>query len=149
MTVSATTTTNSYSGDGSTTEFSFTFEILTDADIKVIVVTDSTGAESVKTLSTDYAVTGAALPAGGTVTFTTAPASGETVFLLRNMNITQPTDYTANDPFPAETHENALDRMTLQIQQVNQKLSKALTRPDSDGASTDLPQNLDLKGKIL
>lgn len=102
MTVTTTTTTNSDSGDGIITEFSFTFEILTDADIKVIVVTDSTGAEDVKDLNVDYTVTGAALPTGGTVTFTTAPASGETVFLLRNMDITQPTDYTPNDPFPAK-----------------------------------------------
>ena len=68
---------------------------------------------------------------------------------MRNMSFTQPTNYKVNDPFPAETHENALDRMALQIQQVNQKVERAITRPDSDTTSTDLPHNLDLKGKVL
>ena len=107
MSVSTTTTTNSYSGNGSTVAFFYTFEILADADIKVILVNNTTGVESVKTLTADYSVIGAGLTAGGTVTFVSAPASTETVLLKRNMTITQPTNYTANDPFPAETHENA------------------------------------------
>ena len=64
MSVSTTTTTNSYSGNGSTVAFFYTFEILADADIKVILVNNSTGVESVKTLTADYSVIGAGLTAG-------------------------------------------------------------------------------------
>ena len=38
MTVSSTTTKNSYSGDGSTTVFAYTFKIFDEDDITVIVV---------------------------------------------------------------------------------------------------------------
>ena len=47
MTVSATTTTNSYSGNGSLTEFNFTFEIPDEDAIKVIVRA-ADGTETVK-----------------------------------------------------------------------------------------------------
>jgi len=150
MTVSTTTTAVSAAGDGSTTDFTFTFEILAAEDLKVIVVTDSTGAESEKTLTTDYTVAGVGQVSGGTVTFVTAPASGETVHIKRgNMALTQPTNYTPNDPFPAETHENALDRMALQIQQINEKVGRAVVRSETDSASAQLPTNETLKGKTL
>ena len=152
MTVTTTTTTNTYTGDGTTTAFSFTFEILETTDIKVIVVTTATGVESVRSIgtgSTNYAVTGTGNVNGGTVTFVTAPTASETVFLMRNMAFTQPTDYRTNDPFPAETHENALDRMALQIQQVSRRLDRALLRPESDTTSGALPHNIDLKGGVL
>jgi len=152
MTVTTTTTTNTYTGDGTTTAFSFTFEILETTDIKVIVVTTATGVESVRAIgtgSTNYAVTGTGNVNGGTVTFVTAPTASETVFLMRNMEFTQPTDYRTNDPFPAETHENALDRMALQIQQIGRQLDRALLRPESDTTSGALPHNIDLKGGVL
>ena len=152
MTVTTTTTTNTYTGDGTTTAFSFTFEILETTDIKVIVVTTATGVESVRSIgtgSTNYAVTGTGNVNGGTVTFVTAPTASETVFLMRNMAFTQPTDYRTNDPFPAETHENALDRMALQIQQIGRRLDRALLRPESDTTSGALPHNIDLKGGVL
>jgi len=150
MTVSTTTTAVSAAGDGSTTDFTFTFEILAASDLRVIVVTDSTGAESEKTLTTDYTVAGVGQVNGGTVTFVTAPASGETVHIKRgNMALTQPTNYTPNDPFPAETHENALDRVALQIQQINEKLGRAIVRSETDSASAQLPINETIKGKTL
>ena len=37
MTISSTTVRNSYSGDGSTTTFSYTFKIFQDSDIQVII----------------------------------------------------------------------------------------------------------------
>ena len=58
MTVSSTTTRNSYSGDGSTTVFAYGFKIFDDDDITVIVRTNATGAESVQTKTTDYTVSG-------------------------------------------------------------------------------------------
>ena len=117
MTVSSTTTKVSYSGNGSTTVFAYTFKIFADADLTVIVRTDSTGAEVTKTLTTDYTVSGAGNVSGGNVTFVTAPASGETVVIKRNLALTQSTDYTPNDPFPAASHEDALDRQMFIAQQ--------------------------------
>lgn len=56
----------------------------------------------------------------------TAPATGTTLVIARNVPITQLTDYTANDPFPAETHEQALDKLTMEVQQINEAVSRAI-----------------------
>ena len=47
MTISTTTIKNSYSGNGSTSVFNYTFKITDDDDIAII--RSSTGAETVKT----------------------------------------------------------------------------------------------------
>ena len=128
MTISSTTTKNSYSGNGSTTAFAYSFYIPASTDIQVIV-RSSTGTETVKaegTGSTNYAITGVGSASGGNVTFVTAPASGETVVLRRNTAKTQATDYVANDPFPAETHEDALDKLTIIGQDLQEQVDRSL-----------------------
>tara|TARA_B100000424_G_scaffold271102_1_gene272487 strand:+ start:34 stop:1359 length:1326 start_codon:yes stop_codon:yes gene_type:complete len=128
MTVSSTTTKNSASGNGSTTAFPYNFKIFSDDDIAVIIRTDSTGAEVTKTKTTHYTVSGVGDSSGGNVTFTSGniPASGETVVLLRSTARTQLTDYVANDPFPAESHENALDKLTFIAQEIEEELGRSI-----------------------
>ena len=125
MTVSSTTTKNSYSGDGSTTTFAYAFKIFADADLTVIL-RSAAGTETVQTLTTHYTVTNAGNASGGNVVFGSAPASGVTVVIRRNMAQTQSTDYTANDPFPAESHEDALDRLTFIAQQQQEELDRSI-----------------------
>ena len=139
MTVSSTTTKNSYSGNGSTHSFAYGFKIFADADLTVII-RSSTGVETVRTLNTHYIVTNAGNDSGGNVLFkfntgTSSdahfsssdfrPASGETVVIRRNLTLTQGTDYVENDPFPAESHENALDRVTFITQQLQEELDRS------------------------
>jgi microcystin-dependent protein len=149
MTVSSTTTKVSYSGNGSTTVFAYTFKIFADADLTVIVRTDSTGAEVTKTLTTHYTVSGAGNVSGGNVTFGTAPASGETVVIKRNLALTQSTDYTPNDPFPAASHEDALDRQMFIAQQQEERFGRALVFPETDTASTTIPNSVTRADKFL
>ena len=128
MTVSSTTTKRSASGDGSNDTFSYNFKIFDDDDITVIIRTDSTGAETTKTKTTHYTVTGVGSASGGNVVFTSGniPASGETVVLLRTTARTQLTDYVANDPFPAATHEDALDKLTFIVQELEEEIGRAI-----------------------
>ena len=128
MTVSSTTTKNSYSGNASTTVFAYGFKIFDDDDITVIIRTDSTGAETTKTKTTHYTVSNVGNASGGNVTFTSGntPASGETVVLIRNTARTQLTDYTPNDPFPADSHEDALDKLTLITQELEENIGRSL-----------------------
>jgi len=126
MTISSTTLRNSYSGNGSTTAFAYTFPINSTSEISVIE-RSATGTETVKSEgsgSTNYSIVdnGAS---GGTVTMVTAPASGTTLVLLRNTTLTQETDYVANDPFPAETHEDALDKALMQAQELQEELDRS------------------------
>jgi hypothetical protein len=125
MTVSSTTTKNSYSGNGSTTTFAYGFKIFADADLTVIL-RSAAGTETVQTITTHYTVTNAGNANGGNVVFGAAPASGVTVVIRRNMGLTQATDYVANDPFPAATHEDALDRLTFISQQMQEEVDRTI-----------------------
>ncbi len=142
MTVSSTTTKVSASGDGATAAFAYTFKIFADGDLQVII-RSSAGVETVKTLTTHYTVSGAGDDDGGTVTFTTGniPASGETVLIKRALGITQGTDYVENDPFPAESHESGLDRLTMVSQQQQEEVDRSIkgTTSDATGISMALP----------
>jgi len=128
MTVSTTIIKNFHNGNGSATNFAYQFRILQDTDLLVIIRTNSTGAETTKTLSTHYTVAGAGDASGGSITFTAGniPASGETVVIRRNVPQTQAIDYIANDPFPAETHEEGLDRGTMVAQQVAEESDRSI-----------------------
>jgi hypothetical protein len=128
MTISSTTVKNSYNGDGSTTTFSYTFKIFANSDLQVIIRNNTTATETVKTLTTHYTVTGAGSASGGSVIFTAGniPASGETVVLRRAVPQTQAIDYIANDPFPAESHEEGLDRAMMTLQQVQEEVTRSI-----------------------
>jgi hypothetical protein len=55
-----------------------------------------------------------------------APASGAMLTILRNVPLTQATDYVSNDEFPAETHEQNLDKLTMITQQLQEQLDRAI-----------------------
>ncbi len=127
MTVSSTTVKNSYSGNGSTTQFAYGYKIFADSDL-IVIIRSAAGTETVKTLTTHYTVAGAGDASGGSITFTSGntPASGETVVIIREVPQTQAIDYIANDPFPAESHEEGLDRATMTTQQVQEELNRSI-----------------------
>jgi hypothetical protein len=132
MTISSTTVKNSYNGNGSTLIFTYTFKIFQDSDLEVII-RSANGTETVKTLNTHYTVEGEGNSSGGTVTFLKSlpdydytPLSTETVIIRRNIPQTQSIDYIANDPFPAESHEEGLDRAMMSLQEMQEELDRAI-----------------------
>ena len=127
MTISSTTVKNSYSGNGSNDTFVYGFKIFANTDLQVII-RSAAGTETTKTLTTHYTVTGVGSSSGGNVVFTSGniPTATETVVLIRNVPQTQAIDYIANDPFPAETHEEGLDRATMTTQQVQEELNRSI-----------------------
>ena len=140
MAISSTTTKNSASANGTQHSFPYSFKIFADGDLTVIV-RSANGTETVKSLNTDYIVTNAGNANGGNVLFKfntgnsndahfsssdKRPQSGETVLIRRNLTLTQGTDYVENDPFPAESHENALDRITMIAQQLQEAIDRSL-----------------------
>ena len=127
MTVSTTIIKSSHNGNGSTTTFAYNFKIFADTDL-VVIIRSSAGTETTKTLTTHYTVAGAGDASGGSITFTSGniPASGETVVIRRNVPQTQAIDYIANDPFPAETNEEGLDRATMIAQQVSEATDRSI-----------------------
>jgi len=129
MTVSTTTIKNSYSGNGSTTAFAYTFKVFASTELKVYIRVDATGVETLKaegTGSANYGVSGVGETGGGTITFVTAPIADTTVVIIRDTALTQETDYQPADPFPADSHENALDKLTNIAQELSEEMDRTL-----------------------
>lgn len=125
MTVSAQTRFNEYAGAGTTGPFPYTFRITAATDL-VCKVTSAAGAVTTVTPS---AVTGAGDANGGSVTLGTALATGETLLIYSSVPLTQSTDYIAGDSFPAETHEAALDRLTMIAQDGRRDIDRSFKVP--------------------
>ena len=147
MTLTSTTTTVSYSGNGSTTAFSVTYHFFDEDEIEVYLIS-STGAETLQDLGTDYTVTGGN-GTTGTVTFGTAPATGNTVFIKRVTAQTQSVAYSDYGAFPAATHERALDRLTAEVQELTRDVDSTLRLPVSEGSTSVLPSADDRAGQVL
>jgi Collagen triple helix repeat (20 copies) len=111
-----------YTGDGARINFPFAFRVFSSPDVGVMVnsVVVTTGFTVALNEPPDV---------GGTVTFETAPASGAAVAIYRALLATQLLDYLANDSFPAESHEQALDRLTLLIQDIETEGAGGLPGP--------------------
>jgi hypothetical protein len=152
MTISSTTVKNSYSGNGTLDTFNYTFKIFADTDIQVII-RDANATETVKTLTTHYTVTGAGSGSGGTIVFTTGniPTATETVVLRRALPQTQSIDYIANDAFPAESHEEGLDRSMMAIQQLQEEVDRSikLSRTNTMNTTEFAIGSTDRAGKIF
>ena len=140
-------------GDGSNKTFQYSFKILSASDLEVRVRTISTAVETAPlTLNTDYTVTNVGQAGGGNVVLAssyTAPTTDEQVFIKRVVDLTQATDYTPNDPFPAASHEDALDKLTFIAQQQQEIFSRSIVFPDTDTASTSIPNSSDRANKYL
>ena len=125
MTISTTIIKNSYSGNGSQTVFPYTFKISVNADIQVIL-RSALGTETVKSISTDYTVSGAGNANGGNVTMIVAPASGETLVIRRATIQTQTIDLVENDPFSAETVEGGFDKSVSLVQEIQEEADRSI-----------------------
>ena len=127
MTISTTTIKNSYSGNGSTSAFTYTFKITDQDDIEVLI-RSSNGTETTKTITTHYTVSGVGNAGGGTVTFTSGniPTSTETVVLRRATPQTQGLDLIENDPLPANSLEDAFDKLTSISQELQEEVDRSI-----------------------
>ncbi len=111
-----------YLTDGVATAFAYPFYFRATTDL-IVQFTDSGGIVTTKILNTDYAVSGIldaklnVYSEGGTVTFGVAPAAGGQLLITRHTPRAQTAVYNPQDPFPAGSHEAALDNTILIIQE--------------------------------
>lgn len=125
MSVTTTTTTIDYAGDGVTDEFTIPFPVLEDSHVVAEIIDDG-GLLSSTLVLNDTGASGfsisPAAPFGAseaTVRVNTAPALTYSLRIRRLLPLTQPTDLRNQGTFNAATHENQYDRLLMQIQQVN------------------------------
>ena len=140
MTISTTYAPVQYTGNAVTTAFAFPYTFFDSTDLLVYLggVLQASG----------YTVSGGS-GSSGTVTFSSAPASGVIVTISLSLPYTQLDDYVENQAFPAQTLEGGLDKAALRDQQLNNRLNRALVFPDTLTGTLNgqLPQPDD--GKLL
>lgn len=124
-----------YAGAGTIGPFTVGFRFLADSHLQV-VRTSTAGIDTTLTLTTHYSVAGAGATTG-TVTLVTALAVGEKLTIIRKVPFTQEADYVPGDSFPAESHEQALDKLTMETQQLKETVSRSITAAISSPAGID------------
>lgn len=148
MTLAASTTKISYTGNGVTTVFDFTYPIFEATDL-VVTVYDLTGLPSVLVLNTDYTVAGVG-EASGSITLTTALTNLFTIVIQRLLPVTQTTDIRNQGSFFPEIHENEFDYLTGIDQQQQEQLNRTMKIGETDtAADLTLPNLAARKGQIL
>ena len=94
------------------------------ADLVVLVET------TVKTMGTDYTVSGAGNMAGGKVTFVKAPANNSRVTVIRKVEFKQLLSIPPNGIIPEGALSKALDRIVMMVQQLEERADRAVTYPE-------------------
>jgi len=140
MTISSTTRkAGPYTGNGVTTVFPFAFKVFAVADVRVVRA-DQYGAETDLTLGTHYTVSlnsNQDSNPGGTVTLQSAPASSYTITLTSQVANLQPVTMMNQGGYYPTVINDALDRLTIQIQQLSEQVSRAAKAPISSGIAGD------------
>jgi len=129
-----------YAANGATA-FPFAFKVFQPSDI-LVVQTDTAPTDNTLVLNTDYTVTlnpNQDSNPGGTVNLTAAPPTGYLITLGSQVQQIQSVTLTNNGGFYPSVINNALDYLTILIQQLSEKVNRALTMPFSTGASGQLP----------
>lgn len=142
MTVSSTTRRWDATGNGVTTAFAYDTIIYASTELEVYLagVLQSTG----------YTVSNVGVEGGGNVTFSTAPASGVAVTLLKKIAAQQPNDLEPLGSLPVEPLERQVDRLTWVCIQILADLERTLRQPVGDTTDiTALPALADRLGKLL
>ncbi len=121
MTVQTNNNSILYVGNGSTVHFDYDYLILDASHLKVYFgdVLQTSG----------YVVSGVSSQTGGTVAFAVAPPNGTNITLIREVPFLQLTDYQPYDAFPAESHERALDLLTMMAQQLKDASDRSMQYP--------------------
>ncbi len=139
MTVAALPAIVEYYEDGVTSAFAVPYRFRAASDL--IVERVAGGVVQLLTLGIDYSVTGGETDAGGTLT-RAAASVGAVLRIRRATARAQPMVYATGDRFPAESHEEALDRTVLIAQEQDAEIGdtrdRALLVPPGEVA-LDLP----------
>ncbi|WP_374414294.1 hypothetical protein [Novosphingobium colocasiae] len=125
MTVAARVPSADFLEDGVSTAFPLAFRFLDPTHIKASR-TLADGSEIPLAYGIDYSASGGGTDAGGTLTTTAAAAAPVVLHAWRETPQSQGADYITADRFPAESHEQALDRATLILQELQVGLNRGL-----------------------
>lgn len=143
-----------YTGNGTTDTFSFSFKVFSASDLLVVKLDEATNTESTLALTTDYTVTlngNQDANPGGSVTLVAGNlAAGFKLTVTSEIDYLQPVDLTNQGGFYPKVISNALDRLTIFVQQIVGLINRGMRFPISDGTiAGELPVKAVRAGKFL
>ena len=139
MTISSTTRkAGPYIGNGTASVFPFAFKVFQASDVEVVRLTVATNVETTLALTTDYTVSlnqdQDSNPGGSITLVAGALATGYNLVITSDVENLQPTDLTNQGGFYPDVINDALDRATIQIQQLQEGLDRAALLPITSSA---------------
>ena len=160
MSVATTTPYSSALGDGVKTAFDFAFKIFSTADLIVRKET-AAGVYTTQTIVPDWTES-EETPAEntcwvefdtdaetGTVHYSSAVATGLHSLVERTSSQVQASDFPANDPMKFLAMENALDKLTLMVQELKALTDRAPKQESTSLPFTDYIISTPVDGKVL
>jgi len=127
-----------YTGNGSVSAYSITFDIFDDSHIVVLEEVIATGVVTTYTITTDYTINAAL----DTLTLVAGNLpSTKRIIILRTVPLTQLTDIRNQGSFLPETHEETFDYLTMIDQQQQREIDLSIRLSDADYAfDSELPR---------
>ncbi len=128
-------------GNGTASTFAFTFKVFQATDLEVVRLNVSTKVETTLVINSNYTVSLNAdqnSNPGGSITLTAgALASGFNLVITSDIENLQPTDIVNQGGFYPDVIEDALDRATIQIQQLQEAVDRSAKLPITSSADAD------------
>ena len=127
-----------YEGNGVTDTFSFPSRIFTTGDIVVEIITRATDVlVETLTISTDYTVTitGDETASVQVTNAAKIPSTLQDIQLRSSLAKTQTVDLPSGTVFPAKSVEDALDRVTVIVQEVSEDINRSVKLSSSSSLS--------------
>jgi len=146
MTLTSELTKVQYNGDDSTTAFTIPFVFYENEGIKAIILS-AAGVETTQILDTDYTLSGGNGIAG-TLTMTTAPATGQTLTIKSDIDDTQDTSLPLGGALASTAIELRLDILTRLVQQKEEELSRTIKLTETT-QNSDVQLSDAVTGEIL
>lgn len=125
-------------GNGSNTNFTFSFQVNDATDVKVYVD------DALKTSPTDYSIVDSTDIAGlntdgtGVVKFVTAPANNTTVSIVSQLPLSRSNVYTTGGNITGTSLEDDFDTLSMKLGDGGEQLQRALKAPPSELTTSDL-----------
>jgi hypothetical protein len=127
-------------GAGSTGPFAFTFKVFQASDLLVVTVNTTTQVETTLTLTTNYTVSlnsDQNTSPGGSVTLVSPLAVGNNMVISSQVPYLQETDLTNQGGFYPEVITDALDKLTIEAQQLKEGVDRAAKIPITSEADPE------------
>lgn len=139
MTVPAIVRRKDYTCDGSNVTFPYTWKVAAASELKV-KIRDLSNNEVTLVYPTDFSITGLNVTDGGNIVTTAAYAAGYHLTILPSLEIKQTASFRNQNSFYPWKHEDALDYLTMLLQQQDEELGRCMKLSDTNtDVAYDMP----------